>query len=158
MALPPDLDLNGYLFSHASVDARIYGIRTKGLKELAYKTSVEDAEGRGTAREALGVTVGDVKYEASATVLSAYWNTFKDECRAKGFAPLDRPGVISITVAEPGKASKRVEIKIARIKEVDFTSSSGPEAHEKKLVFTVLGILEDGRPLVSRSLMTGGAI
>ena len=80
MALPPDLDLNGYLFSHASVDARIYGIRTKGLKELAYKTSVEDAEGRGTAREALGVTVGDVKYEASATVLSPGSSSTSTNC------------------------------------------------------------------------------
>lgn len=153
MALPPDLDLNGYLYSHASVDFRIFGIRTKGVKELAFKTSVEDAEGRGTAREAMGVTVGDVKYEASATVLSAYWDAWKDDCRAKGYAPLDRPGLISITIAERGKPTKRVEIQIARIKESDFSSSSGPEAHEKKLSFTVLGIKEDGKPLVSRSLM-----
>lgn len=153
MALPPDLDLNGFLYSHASVDFRIYGIRTRGCKELSYKTSVEDAEGRGTAREALGVTIGDVKYEASATVLAAYWNTWKDECRAAGYAPLDRPGQITVTVTEPGKASKKVEISIARIKEVDFTSTAGPEAHEKKLVFTVLGIKEDGKALVSRSLL-----
>lgn len=158
MALPPDLDLNGYLYSHASVDARMFGIRTKGMKQLSFKPSVERGSGRGSAREDLGHTIGTVKYEAGCTILRAYWDNFKDECRAHGFAPMDRPGLICVTIAEPGKASKTIEIRVSGITEVDFESSDGPDPHEVKLAFSVLMILEDGRPLVSRSLYTGGAI
>lgn len=158
MALPPDLDLNGYIYSHASVDARFFGIRMRGLKELRYKVAVEDAEARAGAREALGVTIGDVKYEASGTVLEAYWDTVKAECRAKGFAPLDRPGLISVTCSEVGKPTKKVEIWVARIKESEFSSSSGPDPLERPLTFTTLTILEDGRPLVARSLYKKGLI
>lgn len=158
MALPPDLDLNGHVYSHASVDFRMFGIRTKGAKQLAFKPTIERGSARGTAREDLGHTIGTVKYEASCTILRAYWDNLKDECRAKGFAPLDRPGLISVTIAEPGKASRKVEIRISGITEADFESSDGPEAHEVKLSFSVLTILEDGRPLVSRSLYTGGVI
>ena len=158
MALPPDLDLNGYVVSHASVAAKFFGMPFKGMKELAYKPVIERGSARGTAREDLGHTVGTVKYEASATVLRAYWDAYKDDSRAKGFAPLDRPGLISVTITEPGKVSRKIEIRVSGITEPDFTSTDGPEAHEVKLTFSVLVILEDGRPLVSRSLYSAGVI
>jgi hypothetical protein len=158
MALPPDLDLNGFLYSHASCDVRIFGMRMKGAKEFAWKATVESGAGRGTAREDLGHTVGTVAYEASATVLGAYWDAIKDDCRGSGFAPLDRPGMVSITIAEPGKPSKKVEIRFSRISESDRSSADGPDAHEVKLTFKALVILEDGKPLVSRSLYSKGAI
>jgi len=158
MPLPPDLDLNGYTYSHASVDARLYGIRTKGVKELAFKPVVERGSARGTAREDLAHTVGTVKYEASATFLRSAWEAIKEDCRTKGFAPMDRPGLFSITIAEPGKASVKVEIRISGLTEADSTSADGPDAHTFKVTMSVLMILENGRPLVSRSLYTGGAI
>lgn len=158
MALPPDLDLNGAIFSHASVDARLNAVRMKACKELNYKTSVERGEARGTAREVLGYTIGDVKYEAGATFLSAWWDGYKSDCRAKGFAPMDRPGRFAITVTEPGKASKKIEVIFAGINEADASSASGPEAHEVKVTFAVLVILEDGKPMVARSLYSNGAI
>lgn len=152
MALPPDLDLNGFLFSHASVDARMHGIRMRGCKELNYKTSVERGEGEGTAREVLGFTAGKVRYESGGTLLRGWWNTYKDECRAAGYTPMDRPGRFVITLTEPGKASKKIEIWFAGISEADASSAAGAEAHEVKVTFSTLMILEDGKSLVSRSL------
>jgi hypothetical protein len=158
MPLPPDLDINGKLYSHASCDTRIYGLRMKGMKEFAWKTTVDTGAGRGTAREDLGHTEGTVAYEASCTVLSAYWDAIKEDSRAKGFAPLDRPGLFSITITAPGKATKKIEVRFSRISESDASSSDSPDAHEVKLTFKVLVNLEDGRPLIANSLYSKGVI
>lgn len=152
MALPTNLDLNGRLYSHASSDIRFFGLRMRGAKEWSYKVSIERGSGRGTAREDLGHTVGIVKYESSATVLRAYWDAYKDDARAKGIKPLDQMGVITIVVSEPSKPSKKIELHVSGITELDVTSADGPEPHDVKLSFSVLAILEDGQPLIERSV------
>lgn len=158
MPLPPDLDLNGRVYSHASSDVRLSGQRMRGCKEWSHKVSVERGEARGTAREALGHTIGTVKYEFSMTVLRAYWDAYKDKARADGFSPLDRMGVATAVVSEPGKPSKKAEIHYSGINEQEIKSSDGAEAHEVTLSFAVLAILEDGKPLIDRSIFTPSAV
>lgn len=158
MALPAELDLNGAIYSHASCDVKLNGLRMKGAKEFNWKCTVESGEGRGTAREVLGYTIGDVKYESGVTLLRGWWEAYKAECRANGRAPMDRPGSFSIVAVEAGKPTVNIQILFAGLSEADNSSSAGPDPHEVKCTFKTLVILENGKPLVERSLYTKGAI
>lgn len=152
MELPPDMLVNGRHYSHLDSEVRKLGVPLKGCKEWNYKVSVERGSVNGTARQALGFTLGGVKYEASLTIFRAWWSAWKDEMVARGLKPLDVQGVIVITLSPKGLPPKKVEITIAGLKEQDNGSSSGPDPHEIKITYDVLDIKEDGKSMIDGAI------
>lgn len=153
MPLPPIVIKNGWHYSHASFKTRILGLLLEGVRELKYKVTVDRAEVRGHPREPLGHTIGEVKYEASVTVLRAYWDALKDQIRTVyGRAPMDVQGVMVFTITERGLPSKKVEVQINGLSDMEGGSSQGTDASEVAISMTVLSIKEDGKSLVERAL------
>lgn len=139
---------NSRHYSHASTRTRMFGIPIRGVKEWSVKASVERGEVRGDAREVLGFTIGDVKYECSVKILRASWDVVVTAIRAQGMSPLDATGIVSFTIAEPGLPSRSYEVLVNGINDFEQSSSQGVEALEVPLTFATLMIKEDGKPLL----------
>lgn len=153
MPLPARVLLNGYYYSHASHKIRVLGLLLEGCKDATWKCSVASSEIRGTAIEPLGHTVGDAAFEFSMTIYRPYWQALKERIRTTyGRAPMMAQGEVVIVAAERGLPSINMVAKINGIQDYEGGTTQGTDASEVKLTFKVLSILEDGKPLVERSL------
>lgn len=152
MALPPLVLQNGAHYSHASGRLRVLGMLLLGVTEWSYKITVERGEAEGSPRELLGHTIGKVKYEFTFKVLRAYWDALTAEIRAKGMFPMDARGMIVLNLASPGLPSKKIEILIDGLNEMEGSSSKGVEAHEVPITCSTLNIKEDGKNLIADSI------
>ena len=153
MPLPPIVVKQGYHYSHASFKTRILGLLLEGVRELNYKVTVNRTAVRGHPREPLGHTIGEVEYEASVTLLRAYWDAIKERIRnTYGRAPMDAQGMVTFSIVERGMTSKRIDIEINGLAELDSSSSQGTDPNEVKVGFTVLSIKEDGKAMIDRAI------
>lgn len=153
MPLPPIVVKQGYHYSHASFKTRILGLLLEGVRELNYKVTVNRTAVRGHPREPLGHTIGEVEYEASVTLLRAYWDAVKDRIRTTyGRAPMDAQGMVTFSIVERGMTSKRIDIEINGLAELDSSSSQGTDPNEVKIGFTVISIKEDGKAMIDRAI------
>lgn len=138
---------NGRAYSHKSFQLSVHGVRLHGVKELAWKPSVDKAEARGFSAKPLGFTDGEYKFEASMTVHLREWLKVKEALKAKGVNPFTAQGNVDITIkGQGGLPTVYVLLEIDGIKEEDNSTSGGPDPTEVKIPFYVLDILEGNPP------------
>jgi hypothetical protein len=148
--------VTGYYPSHVSKKLRVFGLLIF-CKELAYKATVTREPVEANAREAIGYTIGTVKYEMSFTTYLPQWGALKKQIRnTLGVAPLDAQGTCVMTTEERGYGAENVTAKVAGLDGPDV-SSSGGAATEVKVNMTVLTIFEDGKPLIERCIFDAAA-
>lgn len=153
MPLPPIVIKQGYHYSHTSFKTKVMGLPIEGVRELNYKITVNRTEVRGHPREPLGHTIGEVAYEASLTMLRAYWDALKARIRdTYGRAPMDAQGPVTFTLSERGLPTKIVAIDINGLAEMDTSSSQGTDPNEVKIALTVASIKEDGKAMIDRAI------
>ena len=61
---------DGFRFSHGSMKFSRGAAEQFGIKEISYKVSMDRGDVRGHGRRPLGRTRGNIKFEASFTILA----------------------------------------------------------------------------------------
>lgn len=135
--------VNGKEYDHSSCRVYVGSTQRKGIKSISYGQG-RDGEQYiyGTSRQPIARTKGMYKpKEVSATYYRSEWEEIR---RALGAGFLDKVHDITIQRAEPGMPSVTDLIKGAQIKDDDHDSQEGGNAHEVKVVYTCMYVLEGG--------------
>ncbi len=114
---------------HADVEARLPGGIFQNFTALSYKATNTNEEARGASPLPMGITRGEMKYEASITI----HRTFRDEFRRaatvqgkglfEGFFPL----IVSLT--HPDWDRVETDTLYVKVTEWAFDTNAGPAVH-----------------------------
>ena len=133
--------VNGNRYSWASAEVTINGKRIRGIKEISYSNGLEPGEVRGTGPQKLGRTRGDLKPEASFTILK---QEYYELIAALGEGYLEVEFDIVVQYSERNAPIITDEIKACRLKKPDHSYSQSTEAMVVKCDLDCMYVIENG--------------
>lgn len=141
--------VNGFLYSFASIEAKLGGKRFIGFKEINYKSKRDRGKLHGAASQMLGRTRGKHTSDTSFALYRASWQEFIDflmEGQTRFVGICDVFFEIVVTFAEEGAPTLTDELKNCTIDEIDCGNSDGTDPSMIKNSLTVQRILYNGKP------------
>lgn len=149
MATPLVPLINGRRHAWSSIEVKILGKILTGITEISYKNTIDSADVYGAGREKLDETDGDLKPEASMTLLSEDYYALLDTLAPNKEGAFDERFTVVVSYQpRPGDKIITDTILGARIKEGDHSHSRGTEALSVTVPLGVMRILENGHKVI----------
>lgn len=133
--------INGIYPDHASIEVKLKGTVSLGVKEIQYDDSLEPGEVRGTHAQMLGRTRGEYKTSGSLTLFATEWEEFR---RRLGSGFMEAVFDVVVNYRPPGSPMATDTLVGCRIKKVEKSSSAGSDPIAVKLELHIMRINWNG--------------
>ena len=122
--------INGFRYSFASIEVSIDGRKMIGFREINYRVRREPGEVRGAHPEPLGLTRGEITYEAD---LVAYAEEAEELIKQLGDGYMEKPFDITVTYAEEGQPTVTDQLLGCTIVQIERAHTRGTDPLEVRL-------------------------
>ena len=150
MAILPFPNVQGFAQDHSSLDIKLAGVSTIGIKSLEWNDGLSPGKVYGTGAQRIAETRGQLETSGSMEIFKEYAKAFEKQLTdgapgAPGaglyeiFFPID-----VIVVAESGSGQSEYNLRGVRITKRSFSSSSGSEPLAYKYDLSIAYVIVDG--------------